>query len=446
MNLMFHTSYPQGNSMASFSQQICFHPDTAHVENHVVNLYPSIKYESFEGFGGAFTEGAASVYSQMDEENKEKLIQSYFGSLGLRYSLVRVNLDSCDFCTDMYEAMSDPMDTALHSFSFSRTERDIISMLRDAQAAAEKPIRLLLSPWSPPAFMKTNGQRISGGRLKPEYRAMWAEYLCRYITEFQKRGFTVQRITIQNEANAVQTWDSCLYTAQEEKEFLRDYLYPAMVRNGLEDVEVFIWDHNKEHVYERMRDTLDQDTDSMLTGAAFHWYSGDHFDALELIRTQYPGKKLIMSECCFEANFSGLGRKAENLAHEIIGDLSHGTQAFYDWNVLLDERGGPNHVGNFCLAPYIYDRQTKRLQAKDPLPFLYHFSHYLVPGSRRIASTTWFWELEQVAYELPDGRLVLFLLNRSDEVLPVCVRLKEKAAEFMLMPGSISTCITELNR
>lgn len=443
MNLTVHTSYPDGNRMTPFSQLVSFHPDTAHVEKHVVNLYPDITYETFEGFGGAVTDGAASVYSQMDDANQKELIQSYFGPDGLRYSLARINLDSCDFSTEMYEAMSDPTDTSLSSFSFSKTEQDIIPMLRDAQEAAGRPIRLLLSPWSPPAFMKTNGQRKFGGRLKPEYRPMWAEYLCRYILEFQNRGFTVQRITIQNEANAVQTWDSCLYTAQEEKEFLRDYLHPALVRNGLEDVEVFIWDHNKERVYERMRDTLDQETDSMVTGAAFHWYSGDHFDALQLIRSEYPDKKLILSECCFEGNFSGLGRKAENLAHEIIGDLSHGTQAFYDWNVLLDERGGPNHVGNFCLAPYIYDRQTKRLIKKDPLPFLYHFSHFLTPGSRRIASTSYFWKLEQVAYELPDGQLALFLLNRSNETLPVSVRLHEMAAELMLMPGSISSCVID---
>lgn len=287
----------------------------------------------------------------MDEKQKKQVIETYFSPEKMNYRLVRVHMDSCDFSLGTYEAMSDPEDIELKSFSFERTEKYILPMLEDAQKASGGNLKLMLTPWSPPAFMKTNGQRIYGGKLKPEYRGFWAEYICRYIKEFQDRGFQVQRISIQSETHAVQTWDSCLFTAEKEKVFLRDFLYPALQKHGYQDVEVFIWDHNKERIYERVRDTVDEQTKSMITGAAFHWYSGDHFEALDLVRESYPDLKLIMSESCLEYsryNEENIGKVSNKLCHEIIGDLNHGMCAFYAWNLLLDEKGGPNHVGNYC--------------------------------------------------------------------------------------------------
>ena len=139
--------------------------------------------------------------------------------------------------------------------------------------------------------MKTNKDKNHGGRLKEEYRGMWAEYLCRFLEGYRKKGVTVKRISIQNEPAAVQIWDSCVYSAGEEKEFLRDYLYPALCAHGLTDLEIFIWDHNKERLLERALETIDADTDRMITGMAFHWYSGDHFEALQMAHEKFSKKK-----------------------------------------------------------------------------------------------------------------------------------------------------------
>lgn len=234
-----------------FCQMIQMQEDMDEMETQVVNIYPELTYETFEGFGGAVTEAAGYVYSLMNEEQKKQLLETYFSKEKMNYQLVRIHLDSCDFCLDMYEAMSDPQDTALTTFSFERTERYIIPMLEDIRKIAGNDLKLMLTPWSPPAFMKTNGSRKKGGRLKSEYRQMWAGYICRYIQEFKDRGYNVQRISLQNEPKAVQTWDSCLFTAEEEKVFLRDFMYPAMLDRGFDDIEVFIWDHNKERIYER---------------------------------------------------------------------------------------------------------------------------------------------------------------------------------------------------
>lgn len=427
----------------ALEKRIPFVPDPG-VENQVVNLYPEMTFETLEGFGGAITDSAAYVYSLMSEAQKQELLTACFSPERMNYGLVRIHMDSCDFSLGLYEADSDPEDAALEKFTMARTEKYILPMLADAQRTAGRPLELMLSPWSPPAFMKTNGRRVQGGKLKPEYRAAWAEYICRYIREFQQRGYKVRRISLQNEPKAVQTWDSCVFTAREQKEFLRDYMAPAMKKHGLADVEVFIWDHNKERVYEWLRDIVDEETDALVAGAAFHWYSGDHFEALDLARRRFPDKKLIISESCIEfSKFGGedAGKSARRLSHEIIGDLNHGMTAFYDWNLLLDEEGGPNHVGNLCLAPFLFDTKRKELIPQLSARHFEHFSHYLTPGSLRIGYSRYTSGLDVTAWKRPDGALAVVLLNLTAEPLPVWLRLNGETAECEIPAGAIATGI-----
>ncbi len=436
--------YPHG--MQQRHTDILFLPDSKGIERGLINLYPEVCYETFEGFGGAITDAAGYVYAHMSAQQQRELMETYFSPDNMNYRLVRVHMDSCDFSVDQYAALSDPRDVDLETFSFARTEKYILPMLEDARKASGGNIRLMLSAWSPPAFMKTNGQRCRGGKLRTEYRQMWADCICRYIREFQQRGYTVQRISVQNEPKAVQRWDSCIYTAEEEKAFLRDYLYPTLQKQGLGDVEIFIWDHNKERLYERVRDIVDGTTDHMIAGAAFHWYSGDHFDSVELVRTLYPGKKLIMSESCLEYTWYGNAMDATRgmLAHEIIGDLRHGMTAFYDWNILLDHNGGPNHAGNLCDAPFLYDLENRVLKVQDTQKYFYHFSHYIREGARRIATSQYTDKLECVAYKNPDGSIVLVILSRCGSEVPVTLRIHDAIAALTVHPGAIISCLISL--
>lgn len=446
MILRYYTDMAGAGYDNTFCQTIQLHDDVEEAETQVINLYPELTYEVFEGFGGAVTEAAGYVYSLMNERQKKQFVETYFSKDKMNYRLVRIHMDSCDFCLDTYEAMSDPQDTELKSFTFERTERYIIPMLEDIKKVSGDDLKLMLSPWSPPAFMKTNGDRKEGGRLKPQYRQMWAEYICRYIREFRDRGYHVQRISIQNEPKAKQKWDSCLFSAEEEKVFLRDYLYPAMLANGYEDIEIFIWDHNKERIYERVRDVVDGSTNHIVTGAAFHWYSGDHFEAMNLVRRHYPDVKMIMSESCLEYRLfdeKNIDNITNKLCHEIIGDLNHGMCAFYDWNLLLDEKGGPNHVGNYCHAPFLYNTKTGELMAQRTQKQYYHFAHNIVPGSVRIAVTKYTEQIDVTAYRTPENKIVVILLNKSDEVLPVTFRIQGNAAEVLLLGKELATCIIE---
>lgn len=419
-----------------------FMPDAEGVENEVINFYPEKCFETFEGFGGAITDAAAYVYSLMGEEEKKRLMETYFSTEQMDYRLVRIHMDSCDFSTEMYEALSDPQDNELRSFSFEQTEKYILPMLEDAKKAADGRLELMLSPWSPPAFMKSNGSRKNGGHLKLEYADMWADILCRYIQEFQKRGFTVQRMSLQNEAKAVQTWDSCVYSAAQEKEFLEKHMYPALIRHGLENIEVFIWDHNKERAFERAEEIVNGEAADMVSGVACHWYSGDHFENLDLLRQCYPELKLIISESCIEySKFAAEDEfaNAARLSHEIIGDLNHGVTAFYDWNILLDEKGGPNHVGNYCQAPFLYDTVNKKLMPQKIQEHFWHFSHFIHPGARRTVFSRYTDKADVAAFVNPGGNLVFVMLNRSGEQIPVNLRLSGQIVSFILDAHAIYT-------
>ncbi len=412
-------------------------------EMNAVNLYEKIQYQIFEGFGGAATEAAAYTWAQMSPEKQEELLEAYFGKGGCNYKFVRLSLDSCDFSLNHYQAVNDPEDTKFKSFSLERDEKYVIPFLRAAEKKAGEKLNILLSPWSPPAFMKTTGQRNFGGKLKPECRGAWAEYICRYIEEYGKLGFEVKMLTIQNEPNAKQTWDSCLYTGAEEKAFLKEFLYPAIKRHGL-DIDLYIWDHNKERALERTLEIVDEQTRSMLKGVAFHWYTGEHFDTLRMIREIYPELKLAFTEGCVEYSRFDSGNRlahARMYAQDIIGNLNAGMNFSIDWNLYLDQHGGPNHVSNFCDAPIHCNTETGELDYKLSYNYLKHFSKYIQPGSVRIGSSKYTERMEVTAFKNPDGSIACVFLNKGDKTLPLSVRFSGKVLSTELPGDAIATLV-----
>ena len=416
-----------------------FMPDREERENALVRLYPGETDQVWQGFGGAVTDSAGYVFSRMNGEQREQLLDAYFGRDGLGYSILRVPVDSCDFSLEQYEAAPDGNPD---HFDTERPLRYILPLLEAIRARAPH-VTLMLSPWSPPRLFKTNGKRHGGGKCRPECYGPWAEYICRYIREFTARGFTVSRLSLQNEPHAVQTWDSCVWTAQEERTFLVDYLKPALQRNGFADVQVFIWDHNKERVLDRALAVLDEKGRRAADGIAFHWYSGDHFDALRRTHVRFPEKTLMLSENCIEYSKFGVADPAVPrglIAHEILGDLESGTAAFLDWNMVLDSRGGPNYVGNYCHAPLLFDERAGVLSRNSVYDALWHFARFIAPGSRRILSSSFSCELETTAFAQPDGSLTLVLNNRGGAV-KAGVTLGGQIAYISLPARSLATLV-----
>lgn len=407
-----------------------------------VRIYPQHTFQQILGFGGAFTEAAAYTYARMGDEAKQQLISLYFGEEGNRYNFCRTHIQSCDFALGNYAYVSNPEDRNLETFQIDR-DREYILPFIHAALDKNREIAFLASPWSPPAFMKTNGEMNHGGKLKPEFYAMWADMVVAYIQAYAREGVNITRLTVQNEPAATQTWDSCLYSASEEAHYAVTYLKPALVKAGLGHVKINIWDHNKDIILDRVSESFATDgADAAIDGIAFHWYTGDHFEALAQVNRLYPDKELIFTEGCVEySRFADSGevRKAEMYAHDMIGNFNAGANAFIDWNLVLDEKGGPNHVGNFCDAPVMCDVSKGTIHVNLSHAYIGHFSRFVKPGARRVLVSKYHRELETVGFVNPDGERVVVTLNPTDQPISYFLNENGQAVPFTQPPHSIQT-------
>ncbi|WP_108123992.1 glycoside hydrolase family 30 protein [Saccharospirillum mangrovi] len=380
-----------------------------------LDLNRQVRYQTHLGFGGAFTEAAAVNYAALSAAEKRRFMDGYFSPDQHAYSLCRVHLNSCDFALGNWACQ--PSEDA--EFSLQHYQEAIFPMIRDAQATLGRPIDLLVSPWSPPAWMKTNGQMNQGGQLKAEYRDAWAQQYVQFIQGLKAEGFSVWGVSVQNEPDATQSWDSCRYNAVEERDFIRDHLGPALHQADLADVRLLCWDHNRDDLYHRAATILgDADTAPYVWGCGFHWYMSDSFDNVQAVHDAFPDKGLIFTEGCQEGGpHPDSWAVAERYARSVINDLRRWTQGWIDWNLALDLQGGPNHVGNFCSAPALVDTQNGRFSWQPSYHVLGHFAAAVPPGSVRILSAAGLDELDHVAFERPDGQLVLLVLNDSDHAV-----------------------------
>lgn len=408
---------------------------------HVINVYSDILEQELEGFGGAFTEATAHTYQGLNQEAKEELVTSYFSESGLKYNLCRIPIHSCDFGLGNYTYIEEG-DKELETFSLAHDEVEILPLIKEAQDCAKEEIVFLSSPWSPPAFMKDSKEMNHGGKLLPEYYQAWANYYVKFIQEYQKRGVKISCITVQNEPLATQTWDSCIYEAHEEGSFVKEFLGPTLAAAGLGEVEIFIWDHNKEEMYQRVKETFAvEGCSEFVTGVAMHWYSGDHFDAIRAVKKVYPDKKIFFTEGCVEySRFEGASdvQNAEMYAHDMLGDLKAGANAFIDWNMLLDIKGGPNHVGNYCAAPIMEDGNGG-IEKRLTYYYIGHFSKYMQKGARQCMTSIYTDKVESLAFVNPDESIVVVVLNKSEEDVEITIRENNYGINDMIEKHSIQT-------
>ena len=422
--------------------------DTIRFSDLLDYSYPSVfvdtdhKFQTIQGFGGAFTEAAAVTFYKASREIQKEIIRAYFDiKEGHGYSLCRTHINSCDFSLGNYAYSEVDGDVELKHFSIDRDQKALIPMIKEAYLQKGEELKLFASPWSPPAWMKTTGKMNNGGKLKPEYRETWARYYCRYIKEYKKEGINIWGLTVQNEPEATQSWDSCIYTAEKERDFIRDYLGPELMKQGLGNIKIIIWDHNRDRMFERAKVVLDDPTASKYVwGVGFHWYGMDKFDNVQLVHEIFPDKKLFLTEGCQEGGpHLGSWDLGERYARSIINDLNRWTVGWVDWNIILDETGGPNHVENFCSAPIIVDTKNNTLHYQSSYYYIGHFSRYIRPGAVRIVCATTRDDLEATAFLNPDGKIAVVVLNRTDKDIPFVLKFKKFSARTKISPHSIMT-------
>lgn len=429
-------------------------------EGAIVNLYNDVKYQEVLGFGGAFTESAAYNYSLMDEETKKEVIKLYFDKKeGIGYNFGRTHINSCDFSLDTYSYVADG-DKTLESFDISRDKKYIIPFLKDALAHSEEEIVLFASPWSPPGYMKDTGSaiKVAGkhSHLLDEYKEAWAHYYAKYVKAFAAEGIKISAISIQNEPIAGCAWETCYYSPEDERELIEKYLIKALDEEGLSDLKIIIWDHNKERVYDRAKKVLESDAvRERVWAVGHHWYTGDHFDGLRLVH-EVLDKPLISTEFCGTIDCDRI-EMAERYAKEITGDFNNFGIGVCDWNLILSQNGGPYHnrnektvsipgvvhddVEGGCLAPILYDNEKKELIVTPVYYYMGHFSKFVKRGAKRLAVSKYDERLFVTAFENPDGERVMIITNTADIELPAVIRNNDVCTNIRMAPHSIMTVI-----
>ncbi|RFZ95416.1 glycosyl hydrolase [Mucilaginibacter conchicola] len=416
----------------------------------VVFVDPERKFQTMLGIGGALTDASAETFYKLPKDKQKDLIEAYYNpQSGIGYTFARTSIQSCDFSSGSYSYVSNS-DKNLSTFDVSHDKQYRIPFIKAATQAAGGKLPMFVSPWSPPAFMKTNNDVLHGGHLKPEYAQSWANFYVKFIKAYEKLGMPVWGLSVQNEPMATQTWESCNYTAEEERDFVKNYLGPTLAKNGLGGKKLIVWDHNRDLLYQRASTMMeDPAAAKYVWGIGFHWYetwtgAGQNFESVRLTHEAFPDKNLVFTEGCVEKfDFERLTDWAlgERYGLSMINDFNAGTVAWTDWNVLLDEKGGPNHVGNFCFAPVHADTRSGQLLYTNSYYYIGHFSKYIRPGARRIASSASRDKLLSTAYMNPDGKIAVVVMNRTDEKIDYSLWIKGKAAKTTTEPHSIATLV-----
>ena len=446
-----YTTADSSNLRLTKTQELNFTPLSQPMETQIcVFVDPAKTFQTYIGIGAALTDAAAETFAKLPADKQKELLLAYFDKQkGIGYTVARTNINSCDFSSDMYTYIKEG-DKDLASFNIEHDKKFKIPFIKKAMAAAGGKLTLFASPWSPPAFMKDNNDMLHGGKLKPAFYTSWATYYTKFIKAYQKEGIPIWGITIQNEPMAKQTWESCNYTAEEERDFLKNYLGPVMQKEGLGDKKIIVWDHNRDMIYQRAQTYMnDAAAAKYIWGIGFHWYepwSGGQpmYENVKRVYEAYPDKKLFFTEGCaesFNAQRYYDWSLGEKYAGNMINDFNNGMVGFTDWNILLDETGGPNHVGNFCFAPVHGNTNTGELIYTNSYYYIGHFSKFIQPGAKRISSAASRSQLLTTAFKNPDGKVVVIVLNTSAKAANYFLWVNGKAAEAAAPAHSIETLV-----
>jgi glucosylceramidase len=398
------------------------------------------------GFGGAITESSATVLDTLSADARKAAIDAYFSPDGSGYTLARTHIASCDFSIASYQ-YSTTADPTLPDFSIAHDEAALIPFIKDAVTSSGSALKILSSPWSAPAWMKSpaalyvpptaaNGYSGTDPVLQSQYYDAYALYLSKYIQAYKADGIDIWAITPQNEPlGNGGNWETMAWSADAMNTFVRDNLGPRLATDGL-NVKVLIYDHNKGTVdadYVTWAKGLyaDPKTSPLVYGSATHWYGStiDVFeDSLDAVHALDPSKVILATEGTMDGLTDVQAAPASaayqyswmkddfywikdefdwgywyatgadkalhppyepvyRYARDIIVGLNHWYAGWIDWNIALTKDGGPNHANNWCGAGMMIDETAQTIYYTPIFYVMRHFSKYIRPGAVILAST-----------------------------------------------------------
>ncbi len=419
-----YTTAETTNKRLSLDNELTFKKAVQPLEVEVaIFVNPNKKFQKFLGIGGAITDAASEVFSKLSEDKQEELLNAYYSEEGINYNIIRTSIHSSDFGLGSHTYIKEG-DKELKTFSIAKDKEKRIPMIKRASSIIKDDLVFYASPWSPPAFMKTNKNMLQGGKLLPEYYQTWADYFVKFIKAYENEGIPVWGVTIQNEPMATQRWESCIYTAEDERDFLKNNLGPTFEKAGFGNKKIVVWDHNRDLISHRANTIFeDPEASKYAWGIGLHWYEtwtgGEpKYDNLKNIKESFPSKNILFTEGCqeqFDPTQYQRWSNAERYGNSMINDFNSGTVGWTDWNILLNEKGGPNHVQNFCFAPIHADTKNNQLIYTPTYYYIGHFSKFIKPNANRISTTTSRSTLESTSFENTDGSVTTVVMNKTNE-------------------------------
>jgi len=442
-----------------------------------ITLDPEEEHQEITGIGGSFTEASAYLLNEISKENRDKIIEAYFGESGARYSLTRTHMNSSDFSLGNYSYAPVEGDTELEHFSIEEDRDDIIPMIKDAMAVSKDGFKLMASPWTAPPWMKDNND-WKGGKLLPEYYDTWALFFSKYIDAYREEGIDIWAFTVENEPLGNDSnWESMHFTPEEMNEFVANHLGPKLEEDN-HNVKILGYDQNRDSELIDWVDAMyNSEAAKYYDGTAVHWYGSTYkifAEELRYAKNAAPNKHLIQTEATADAevpvwkndawywskeatdwgwDWAPEERKylhpkyvpVFRYARDMIGTLNNEVDGWIDWNMVLNRQGGPNWAENWCLAPVIVDPEIDEIYFTPLFYTMSHFSRYIRPGALRIGHQQSEGEIQLTAVQNPDGTIAVVLLNEDEDSKGVELELNGKTATFQIKGKAIQTVVLPVN-
>ena len=458
---------PDGALKMSDQGTVAF--QTAAPANETVVVDPSRTFQTMTGFGGAITDSSASVLYGLSPAARSATMKLLFDpKTGDGLDFLRQPIGASDFVATQDYTFDDlpagHTDYLQQHFSIAHDQTQILPLLRKAEQLNPK-LTVMATPWSPPAWMKTNDSLV-GGRLidDPKIYFSYALYLLKFVEAYRANGVDVDLISVQNEPqNRTPSGypGTDMSAAQEEK--VIDYLGPmlklAHLRTG-----ILGYDHNwSEHPNDVASSPPDETADSndypqeilassaskWVVGTAYHCYYGDP-SAMTALHNEYPNKDIYFTECSGSESADPTSTFSDTLKFDArdleIGATRNWAKSVVNWNVALDPSGGP-HVGGCGTCTGILTIAADGTVTPDAEYYaLGHLSRFVQPGAVRIASTSfgtvgWNGQIMDVAFRNPDGSTVLVAHNENDNPQAFSVSENGQSFDYTLPGGALATFV-----
>lgn len=439
-----------------------------------MELIPEEKYQTITGFGGSFTEATAYLLNRLGKENRQKIVEAYFGETGARYSLTRTHMNSSDFSLGNYSFAPFEDDRLLRHFSVDEDRNDIIPLIKEAMAVSKDGFKIIASPWTAPPWMKDN-KDWRGGKLLPTYYDTWALFFLKYLEAYAAEGIKIWGFTVENEPLGNDSnWESMHFSPEEMSFFVKNHLGP-LLRQNRQEVKILGFDQNRGEELQKWVDVMfsDEESADFFDGTAMHWYAStfDYFpESLQYANKKAPGKHLINTEACIDAQVPRWyddawywSKEAKDwgwdwapdsqkhlhpkyvpvfrYARDIIGCLNNWVDGWIDWNMVLDRQGGPNWAKNWCAAPVIVDPENDNVYFTPLYYTLAHFSRFIRPGAVRVGLSFSHESLMATAVQNPDGSLAVVVFNPDENPFGIRLSLNGSVCDLSISAKAIQTII-----